>query len=98
MKQIPDEFTLKTGRYYDFEQVLYCYLTEQDGEDAVYFIVDPSRGMSYEIRVPLNLHSSDKEIKERVLKSFMNDDYVGSPMNFQQKLTKFGWRNHKEKL
>ena len=98
MVNIPNEFVLKTGRFYDFEQELHCYLLDREsGDDLVYFIVDPSRGMDYEISVDANL-SDENRIKSAVLNHFMQDRYNSSPWNSSEKLFRFGWENRKRKI
>lgn len=33
MVNIPNEFVLKAGRFYDFEQELHCYLLDRESGD-----------------------------------------------------------------
>ncbi|MEZ8965509.1 hypothetical protein AB6E53_02360 [Vibrio breoganii] len=91
MTSLPRTFTLKTGRTYNCEQVLHCYLTSANDEEAVYFIVDPSRFMSYEITVELWCIFDISEIATAVKQMFLIDDYKSCPANTYEKLDRFGW-------
>ncbi|MFS1427315.1 hypothetical protein LMH73_009155 [Vibrio splendidus] len=97
MSKKTQELKLVTGRFYDFEQELHCYLEAINDSVTTYFIVDPSRGMTYEISSSNEDFSSEAKAKSTIMKLFMADQYNGSPMYSGEKLNKFGWANCRER-
>lgn len=96
MCKLPQELTINTGRFYDFEQVLSCYLTDSDEMAATYFIVDPSRGMVYQISVPSDL--AEDRVSSTIKRKFMNDEYTTAITDCGIKLQQFGWSSAKHRI